>query len=136
MVNTSSCVYWPLAYLPLWSVCSRFLPIKKKKKTGLFGFLLLRRRNCIWYPGYQSFARFMFCKYFLTVRGFPLCFHKCVLMYRMFIILVKYNSSVFYGSCYLCPVLFLICLPPGKMFSFRTFRILAFTCKMESILIF
>lgn len=80
------------------------------------------------YPGYQSFVRFMFCKYFLSVHGFPICFHECVLIYWMFRILMKYNSSSFYGHCYyLCPLLLLICLPLVKLFSFRTWIILAFT---------
>ena len=55
------------------------------------------------YPGYQPLVRFMFCKYFLSIYSLPIYFLNSIFYEYKFLILVKFNLSIFYGYCFLWP---------------------------------
>lgn len=98
-----SYMYLLSAYLLLWGVCSGLLPLFK-----LSCFLLLSFKSSLYIFRYQSFIRYVFCKYFLPDWSLSFCFLNSVSFFcqiRTFNFNeVQFTNFFFRGLCSWCCV--------------------------------
>lgn len=94
MLSIFSDAYWSFEYLICEIAYSIFLPFF----LSWAFFFLIDVQELLLYCGYESFVRFIYCKYFLPGRG--LVFILLMLPVNKQLLVIKSSlSAFFYGQC-------------------------------------